>query len=123
MARATSKNGSKPGSGEYLVIDSDESAADTELTLSSSETKPSRLVQVNVVYSASVTKNVTITLNSALGAAYDILLTTLALSGEAFKVYIPAFPIELGAGDVFDVVAEAGGGANTCTLAIHSKVG
>jgi hypothetical protein len=43
MARATSKNGPRSGSGEYTVRDSDESAANATLKLSTSERKRAAL--------------------------------------------------------------------------------
>jgi hypothetical protein len=75
------------------------------------------LVGVFVTYSGSVAKAVTVTLNSGLGAAYDVLLntiTTVAGQGQ----YIPAGPIEVFADDVVDVAAAAGGGGITSQVII-----
>lgn len=104
------------------VIDrhTDQSAANTELTVST-PVATQKLLFVTVKYSASVTKNITITLNSGAGAAWDTLLQTIALSAATDGVWIPDQEITIQDDDVIDVVAAAGGGSITSAVAIYTR--
>lgn len=105
--------------GPYVV--SGTSAANAVLNVSAPATsKAVYLKAVFVKYSATVTQNVTVTLNSALGASFDITLNTIAISAGTQGTYLPAVPIPVAAGDTIDVSAPAGGGGVTSTIAIYA---
>ena len=76
---------------------------------------------VTVVYSTSVTKNVTITLNSGAGAGWDVVLNTIALSAATSGVWIPDGDVFIDEDDALDVLAPAGGGSDTSSIAIYSE--
>lgn len=101
------------------------SAANTEITLSTSATAPAtlrRLLYVTVKYSAAPTQTgVTVTLNNGAGAAYDTLLTTGTANAQA-TYYVPAAEMLLMSDDVIDVVGPAAGGAITCAVAIYTEI-
>lgn len=105
-----------------LHRDTDESAANASLTLSTTVDRPLRILYVTVKYSAPVTVDVTITLNSGGGAAWDTILQTLKLAGAQDAVWIPDHDIEIGDDDAIDVVAPAGGAGVTSAIAIFSEV-
>ena len=101
------------------------SAANTEITLSTSATAPAtlrRLLYVVVKYSAAPTQTgVTVTLNSGAGAAYDTLLTT-GTSNAQSTFYIPGSEVLLMSDDVIDVVCPAAGGAITGAVSIYTEI-
>lgn len=76
------------------------------------------LIAVYIAYSANVTQNVTVTINSALGSAWDILLNTMALSTNRYGVYIPDKDVPLYPGDTIDVLMPAGGSSITGTVQV-----
>lgn len=78
-----------------------------------------RLLFVTVVYSAAVTLNVTVTLNSGAGAAFDTLLQTIALSANTDGLFIPDGDVDIQSDDVIDVLAPAGGAGVTSAVAIY----
>lgn len=99
-------------------------AANTALTLSSPPIRDNKLKQLThvfVAYSANVSLDVTITLNSGLLPAHDVTLSTLTFSANRFGVYIPDVPIPLDDGDVVDVLAPAGGGSITAAIEIKIR--
>ncbi len=73
------------------------------------------LKAVFVTYSAVVTANVTVTLNSGAGAAFDVRLATITLTAERWGWFIPPVPIPLSVGDTIDVAVPAGGTSITAT--------
>ncbi len=121
MAVATASNASKL-LGRIFERRSDESAANTALTVSTLTGSVRRLLKVTVKYSSSVTKNVTVTLNSGAGSTYDTLLQTIALTSATDGVYVPTGRIVLMDDDVIDVVTEAGGGGITSAVTIKTEV-
>lgn len=105
-------------SGPLRVVGT--SLADTAQTVSTTVGKSLLLKAVHVRYSASVTQNVTVVLNSGAGAAYDVTLNTIAISSGTQGVYLPSVPIPIAADDVVDVTAPAGGGVITSSIAIYA---
>jgi|ERR1051326_915489 hypothetical protein len=83
------------------------SATNSINNLSSSAGKAFRLRMVAVSYSASTTQNITVTLTSGAGAAFNILLNTIAISSGTQGVYIPSTPIPFNSDDVITVSAPA----------------
>ena len=80
---------------------------------------PLRLRLITVKYSASVTQNVTVTLDSGAGAAYDVLLSTLAISAGTTAVYNAPGTFPIAADDQIVVVAPAGGVGVTCSITLY----
>lgn len=80
--------------------------------------KPGLLRLVTVVYSAAQTGNVTVTLDSGAGAAYDIVFNTIVLASATSGFYIPSTPIPFNADDAIVVSAPALSGG-TSTIAIY----
>ena len=78
----------------------------------------SKLVAVLVHLSAGgAATNLTVTLNSVQGAAYDTVFETKAMSAVTDYAYIPTNPVVLSAGDTVDI-AYANGGAATYGVTI-----
>ncbi len=122
MALVTTKR-SKPLGSDYAIYRySNESVANTALTVSTATGLIHRILFVTVKYSAGVTKNVTITLNSGAGAAWDTLLATIALSAATDGLWIPDAEFMIEPDDVIDVLAPAGGSGVTADVAIYTRV-
>jgi hypothetical protein len=100
---------------------SDQSASGANLTVSTPSGNARRILFVTVKYSAAATVNVTITLNSGAGAAWDTILQTIALSGATDGLFIPDGPLIISADDVIDVFAPLLS-AQTSAVAIYSEV-
>ena len=77
---------------------------------------------VTVEYSANVTVNVTVTLNSGAGAAWDTLLQTIALNAAKSGTWTPDEETIIDTDDVIDVLAPAGGGVITSAVAIYTEI-
>lgn len=122
VAVLKSSSGKLRVGGVRIDRDSDQSGADAELTLSTASGRVRRILFVTVKYSGSVTKNVTITLNSGAGSNWDTLLQTIALSAATDGVWIPDEETDLADDDVIDVVAPAGGVGVTAAVAVYTKV-
>ena len=105
-----------------LNRDTGESAANTQLTVSTTLAEIVRVLFVTVKYSAAVTQNVTITLKSGKGTSWDTLLQTIALSGASDGVFIPDEVLYIEADDNIDVVAPAGGAGVTSAIAIYTEI-
>ncbi len=84
--------------------------------------QPRELRAVFVNYSGNATQDVTVTLNSGIGAAYDTLLATLSLVAEQDGFYLPEKPIPIMHDDQIDVTAPAGGGALTSQVIIITEL-
>ncbi len=100
---------------------SNESAANTAQTVSTTTGPIRRLKLVTVKYSGAVTQNVTITLNAGAGASWDTLLQTIALVAATDGTWTPDDPIYILQDDVIDVLAPAGGGALTSAVSIYTE--
>ena len=97
------------------------SAANAAMTVSTEA--PSRgvrsyLVAVYIAYSAVVTLQATVTLNSGIAADYDTRLSTLPFVGDRWGWWVPDNPIPLGRNDTIDVLAPAGGAGVTSAVQI-----
>jgi len=78
-----------------------------------------RLDKVTVHYSAPVTLDVTVTLDSGAGAAWDALLLTIALAVAQNGVWIPDEELIFSGDDALIVVAPDGGAGVTGAVAIY----
>ena len=98
------------------------SAANTALTVTPTVGALRQILFVTIKYSASVTVDPTITLNSGIGAAYDTLLQTIdSGAGATDMVWIPDEEFWIMDDDVLDVLAPAGGGAITSQIAVYTR--
>lgn len=100
---------------------SDQSASGANLTVSTPSGNVRRILFVTVKYSAAATVNVTITLNSGAGSAWDTLLQTIALTGDTDGLFIPNGPLIISGDDIIDVFAPLLA-AQTSAVAIYSEV-
>lgn len=103
------------------VRHSDQSASGANLTVSTPSGNARRILFVTVKYSAAATVNVTITLNSGAGAAWDTLLPTIVLTADTDGTFIPNGPLIISDDDVIDVFAPLLA-AQTSAVAIYSEV-
>jgi len=78
-----------------------------------------RLDKVTVHYSAPVTLNVTVTLDSGAGAAWDCLQRTIALNVNQDGVWIPDEELLFSLDDAIIVVAPSGGGGVTGAVSVY----
>lgn len=100
---------------------SDQSESGANLTVSTSTGERRRILFVTVKYSGSATVNVTVTLNSGAGAAWDVILQTIALSAATQGIWIPDRDVVISADDVFDVFAPLLS-SETSSVAIYSEI-
>ncbi len=115
-------SGLSAGRGCRVIRDYDVSVANTAKTVSTVAGETRRIVSVTVTYSAPVTVNVDITVNSGAGAAYDNLVQTIALSGARWAYWTPNKKTILLDDDALDVLAPAGGAGITSAIAIVTEV-
>lgn len=116
----TSENISREGTS--LEKATDESEANTALTVSSPSKGPRRILFATVKYSAvPVQGGVTATLKSGTGSAWDTLLETGAANAQA-TVYIPNEGDSVIAdGDKVDITAPAAGGVITSAITLYTE--
>ena len=100
----------------------EQSGANAAKTTSTPTGKTRKILWATVKYSADVTQNVTVTLNSGTGTAWDTLLGTIVLTSAQAGFWIPETPLTIIDDDVIDVVAPAGGAGITSAVAIYSEV-
>lgn len=100
----------------------DESAAATALTVIVPSGTLRQILLVTAKYSASETKNITITIDSGAGASWDSLLETITLAPATEGIWIPDSEIFLSEDDTLDVVAAAGEAGVTVAVAVYSRV-
>ncbi len=86
---------------------SDESAANTALTVTVPTGRLRRLLLVTIKYSGAASVTVTVTLNSGAGSTYDVLLASTALSAETDFTFTPDEETLLSDDDAIDVLAPA----------------
>jgi hypothetical protein len=102
---------------------SGQSTANTDQTVVTVTGVKRRILFVTCKYSAAATVNVTVTLLSSLGAAWNTLLATLAFAANTDGLWVPAHSeFVIGPNDQIQVVAPAGGGGVTSAVAIYSEV-
>lgn len=96
------------------------SDANAELTVNIPTAVRRRLLIVTVKYSANVTQNVTVILDSHAGSAWDTILETIALAAASDGVWIPDLgDLVIGINDAIKIVAPAGGGGVTSAIAVY----
>ena len=108
-----------------LIKSYETSGANAAVTVSTPTTRGRalKLLAVLVAYSTTVSKNVTVTFNAGHGAAFDALLTTIALSSVADGVWLPDSEIIISpaGGDAIGVLAPAGGSGETASVTILTR--
>ena len=121
MALATKVNSAAMKPLLQLHRFSDESAANSIITVTTPVGRVRRILYVTVVYSTSVTEAVTVTLNSGAGANWDTLLQTIVLTAATDGVWIPDGDLFITDDDVLVVTAPAAGGSDTAAIAIYTE--
>lgn len=100
-----------------------QSAADTALSVSTPAGKRRRFLYATVKYSASPTQaGVTFELDSGKGAAWDVVLDTGSADAQTTVLVPNNQRFELGEDDVIKVTAPAGGGVITSAISIYTEV-
>lgn len=103
--------------GEKLVRVSEQSAANTALTLSARG--PARVVLVTAQYSNTpVQAGVTSELDSGLGANFDVTLNTGSANART-TIYNPGGDVPIAEGDAVRITAPAGGANIVCAIAVY----
>jgi hypothetical protein len=109
--------------GSDLDVTSGQSTANAQGTVTTATGLKRRILYVTAKYSANVTVNVTVTLISALGSAWNTLLATLAFSANANGLWVPPHDrFIIAPGDQLQVVTPAGGGGVTSAIAIYDEI-
>lgn len=117
------RSGTRLSNGDALRVYSGASDQNTALTISTPTSRPGRALFVSVTYSATpVQTGVTITLKSALGAAYDNVIHTGTENVRYTLFTVDGDWLTYSAGDTIDVTAPAGGGVITSAIAIYTIV-
>jgi hypothetical protein len=98
------------------------SAANAPITVSDASPQARRFLYATIVYSATVTQTPTLRLNSALGAAFDAELGSIAITVTEGLIIPTHDEIMILGDDVFDVLAPAGGVGITASVAIYSEL-
>ena len=83
--------------------------------------RPRKLEMVTFKFSQAVSETVTITLDSAKGAAYDVELMNVALVAETDLVFRPQGECNIQAGDAIKVECTDTGGAGICYCVIKTS--
>ena len=118
------KNAEVRNKARGLATFSQVSAANTAQTCMTDGARAYRVTQATVTTSGAVgaDKATTITLNSALGAAYDCLVATVTVvNGGTMIVWLPTNPIDLMEGDSLDFLAAAMGAGITSAVVIYAE--
>lgn len=117
------------GQGRLLVGADLDTPANGQSTANASKTVTTttgvkrRILFATVKYSAAVSVTATVTLLSALGAAWNTLLANIAFSANTDGLWVPSHSeFVIGTGDQIQVVAPAGGGGITSAIAIYSEI-
>jgi len=108
--------------GDDLERTTQQSAAHQAQTLTVASGLKRRLLQVTVHYSASVTVNVTVTLTSGAGSAWNTVLDTIALSAAQDGVSTKVIGMELAPDDSLTVTAPDGGVGVTSAVAVYAQI-
>lgn len=82
-----------------------------------------RILYATIAYSSAVTLNVTVTLLSALGAAWNTVLAAVVFTGQTGGVWVPPHSeFVIAPGDQIQVTAPAGGAGITSAVAIYNEI-
>jgi hypothetical protein len=92
---------------------------DLTLTIDIAESAGVKVSQVMVAYSAAVTEDVDVLLDSLLGEPFDVLLVKFVLESNRYGVWIPESECVLVAGDKLVITAPAGGAGITATITVY----
>lgn len=108
---------------DFDTAQNGQSAANTQLIVSTATGVKRRILYVTVAYSAAVTQTVTIVLVSALGAAWNTSLPSIALSTNSSGIWIPPHAeFIIGPNDQIQVTAPAGGVGVTSAVLIANEI-
>ena len=99
----------------------DESDPDAELIVTTPSGHCRELLSVQVVYSAAVTVEATVTLISHAGASFDCLLQKIPLAAARYGAWTVEGKRILHHEDQIKVVAPAGSGVITSTVAVNME--
>ena len=99
-----------------------QSAANTALTLATPTGKRRRVLYATVKYSATpVQTGVTFEIDNGVGVAFDAVLSTGAANART-TTFFPSSRLELPDDDTLKVIAPAAGGAITSAISIVTEV-
>jgi hypothetical protein len=116
----TSKQSAAPQG--QLDRQTQKSAANAQNDLSVPAGNVRRVLWIGVSYSAPVTQDVTVSLDSGAGADYDHVLATISLSNAQHGVYVPSGGLFLQSDDALKVSAPAGGAGVTSAISVYSLI-
>jgi len=95
--------------------------SEAALSYTTSYSKAFKLDMILIKFSVNVTEDITITLDSANGAAYDVVLRTKGLSSESSFVYKPEGDANFVKGDQIKIQCTNANGTGTASLSVKSK--
>lgn len=92
-------------SNEWYRVKQQSATGSAAIAESLGPNKAFRILEVRVKFSAAIAaaEDLTVTLNSANGASYDVVLDTQAMSGLSQYIFRPAAPLLGMKGDAADV--------------------
>ena len=116
-----SKRSQATGVGPAVDRHSDESAANTAISVSTPTGLPRKLLFATAKYSAAPTQaGVTTEVDSGAGATYDAVLNTGTANAQT-TVYIPGGDVTIASDDAIKVTAPAGGAGITAAVAVYTQ--
>jgi hypothetical protein len=102
---------------------SGQSTANASQTVTTATGVKRRIEFATVKYSSAVSVSATVTLLSALGAAWNTVLGNIVFSSNTDGLWVPSHSeFVIAPGDQIQVVAPAGGGGITSAIAIYSQI-
>jgi hypothetical protein len=100
-----------------------QSAANASQSVATATGLKRRILYATIQYSTTVSLSVTVTLLSALGAAWNTVLATVVFTAQAGGVWVPPHAeFIIAPGDSIQVTAPAGGGGVTSAIAIYNEI-
>lgn len=115
------KSTTREGFAGLVERHSDESLANTALTVTVAAGRMRQILLVTVKYSGAAMVSVTATLNSGAGASWDTLLDNTPLGGGTDFTYEPDEELVIAGDDAIDVLAPAVVG-ETSAVAVYTRV-
>jgi len=95
--------------------------SEDELSFTTTYSKAFRLNLILIKFSVAVTEDITITLDSAQGASYDVVLRAKSLSSESSFVYKPEGDANFAKGDQIKVECTNANGVGKAYATIKSQ--
>jgi len=95
--------------------------SEAALSYTTSYSKAFKLDMILIKFSVNVTEDITITLDSANGASYDVVLKTKGLSAESSFVYKPEGDANFAKGDQIKVQCTNANGTGIAYAVIKSR--